>query len=106
MQIATSVPSPLTLRLDEWCSKSCDGANRLYELQSIIFHTGASSSVGHYTAEKRDKIVARDVATLGRWIHMSDDDVEYLGACDVSRKMSPQSDSPATAYMLFYVQSS
>ena len=44
------MPVPLTLSLQRWCTSSCEQRTRRYELFGVIFHTGASSFCGHYTA--------------------------------------------------------
>ncbi len=58
--------------------------------------------MGHYTVDvKNPHRKAGDVPEHD-WIHISDDDLEYLSLEAVLAKFSPVASTSATAYMLFY----
>lgn len=49
----TPLQTPLTLSLDEWCTRPSSTKGQHYELFGVVMHSGVTISSGHYTAYVR-----------------------------------------------------
>ncbi|KAI3368177.1 hypothetical protein L3Q82_007904 [Scortum barcoo] len=49
-KVNTPLQTPLTLSLEEWCTRPSSTKGQLYELFGVIMHSGVTISSGHYTA--------------------------------------------------------
>lgn len=45
----TPLQTPLTLSLEEWCTKSSSVKGQQYQLFAVVMHSGVTISSGHYT---------------------------------------------------------
>lgn len=45
----TPLQTPLTLSLDEWCTRPSPTGGRHYQLFAVVMHSGVTISSGHYT---------------------------------------------------------
>ncbi|PWA21114.1 hypothetical protein CCH79_00009458 [Gambusia affinis] len=48
-KVNTPLQTPLTLSLNEWCTKPSAATGQQYELFAVVMHSGVSISSGHYT---------------------------------------------------------
>ncbi|CAN9500873.1 unnamed protein product [Ophioblennius macclurei] len=49
-KVNTPLQTPLTLSLDEWCTKSMSSEKQQYQLFAVVMHSGVTISSGHYTS--------------------------------------------------------
>ncbi|XP_028300886.1 ubiquitin carboxyl-terminal hydrolase 1 isoform X2 [Gouania willdenowi] len=49
-KVNTPLQTPLSLSLEEWCTKSSACKGQIYQLFAVIMHSGLTISSGHYTA--------------------------------------------------------
>lgn len=49
-KVNTPLQTPLTLSLEEWCTRPSSTKGQRYELFGVIMHSGVTISSGHYTA--------------------------------------------------------
>ncbi|KAM4548887.1 ubiquitin carboxyl-terminal hydrolase 1 [Odontesthes bonariensis] len=49
-KVNTPLQTPLTLSLEEWCTKPSSIKSQRYQLFAVVMHSGATISSGHYTA--------------------------------------------------------
>lgn len=49
-KVNTPLQTPLTLSLEEWCTKSSSTKGQQYQLFAVVMHSGVTISSGHYTA--------------------------------------------------------
>ncbi|KAK7889915.1 hypothetical protein WMY93_025475 [Mugilogobius chulae] len=74
-KVNTPLQTPLTLCLDEWCTKrSAKGQN--YELFAVVMHSGVTISSGHYTAFVR----MSDLRDVKLWTPQDKDSEQTKGA--------------------------
>ncbi|XP_038571235.1 ubiquitin carboxyl-terminal hydrolase 1 isoform X2 [Micropterus salmoides] len=52
-KVNTPLQTPLTLSLDEWCTRPSSTKGQHYELFGVVMHSGVTISSGHYTAYVR-----------------------------------------------------
>ncbi|XP_007550900.1 ubiquitin carboxyl-terminal hydrolase 1 isoform X1 [Poecilia formosa] len=48
-KVNTPLQTPLTLSLNEWCTKPSAATGQQYELFAVVMHSGVTISSGHYT---------------------------------------------------------
>ncbi|XP_071781748.1 ubiquitin carboxyl-terminal hydrolase 1 [Centroberyx gerrardi] len=48
-KVNTPLQTPLTLSLDEWCTRPSPTEGRHYQLFAVVMHSGVTISSGHYT---------------------------------------------------------
>lgn len=49
-KVNTPLQTPLTLSLDEWCTRPSSAKGQQYQLFAVVMHSGVTISSGHYTA--------------------------------------------------------
>ncbi|XP_068445859.1 ubiquitin carboxyl-terminal hydrolase 1 [Clinocottus analis] len=49
-KVNTPLQTPLTLSLEEWCTRSSSANAQRYQLFAVVMHSGVTISSGHYTA--------------------------------------------------------
>ncbi|XP_054458723.1 ubiquitin carboxyl-terminal hydrolase 1 isoform X2 [Anoplopoma fimbria] len=49
-KVNTPLQTPLTLSLEEWCTRSSSTKGQRYRLFAVVMHSGVTISSGHYTA--------------------------------------------------------
>ncbi|XP_072245197.1 ubiquitin carboxyl-terminal hydrolase 1 [Leuresthes tenuis] len=49
-KVNTPLQTPLTLSLEEWCTKPSSTKGQRYQLFAVVMHSGVTISSGHYTA--------------------------------------------------------
>lgn len=49
----TPLQTPLSLTLDEWCTRPSSAKGQRYQLFAVVMHSGVTISSGHYTAYVR-----------------------------------------------------
>ena len=106
-KVSGNIAVPLSLCLKPWCTNDCKNKERIYELFSVVFHSGTSCSSGHYTSCVRAKecvSVAPSEAQIeqDQWLYFDDDLVEYLPQHKLLEMLSPLSNDSCTPYILFY----
>ncbi|XP_044054356.1 ubiquitin carboxyl-terminal hydrolase 1 isoform X1 [Siniperca chuatsi] len=52
-KVNTPLQTPLTLSLDEWCTRPSSTKGQPYQLFGVVMHSGVTISSGHYTAYVR-----------------------------------------------------
>ncbi|XP_042340020.1 LOW QUALITY PROTEIN: ubiquitin carboxyl-terminal hydrolase 1 [Plectropomus leopardus] len=52
-KVNTPLQTPLTLSLDEWCTRPSSTKGQHYQLFAVVMHSGVTISSGHYTAYVR-----------------------------------------------------
>ncbi|KAM7409768.1 hypothetical protein PAMA_001318 [Pampus argenteus] len=52
-KVNTPLQTPLTLSLDEWCTRPSSTKGQRYQLFAVVMHSGVTISSGHYTAYVR-----------------------------------------------------
>ncbi|XP_070688240.1 ubiquitin carboxyl-terminal hydrolase 1 isoform X3 [Pempheris klunzingeri] len=52
-KVNTPLQTPLTLSLEEWCTRPSSSKGQRYELFAVVMHSGVTISSGHYTAYVR-----------------------------------------------------
>ncbi|XP_058494737.1 ubiquitin carboxyl-terminal hydrolase 1 [Solea solea] len=52
-KVNTPLQTPLTLSLDEWCTRPSSTEGQRYQLFAVVMHSGITISSGHYTAYVR-----------------------------------------------------
>jgi len=52
-KVNTPLQTPLTLSLEEWCTRSSAATGQRYRLFAVVMHSGVTISSGHYTAYVR-----------------------------------------------------
>ncbi|XP_029003827.1 ubiquitin carboxyl-terminal hydrolase 1 [Betta splendens] len=52
-KVNTPLQTPLTLSLEEWCTRPSSATGRDYQLFAVVMHSGVTISSGHYTAYVR-----------------------------------------------------
>uniref|UniRef100_H3DL64 Ubiquitin carboxyl-terminal hydrolase n=1 Tax=Tetraodon nigroviridis TaxID=99883 RepID=H3DL64_TETNG len=52
-KVNTPLQTPLTLSLEEWCTRPSAAQEQRYQLFAVIMHSGVTISSGHYTAYVR-----------------------------------------------------
>ncbi|KAM7011998.1 LOW QUALITY PROTEIN: ubiquitin carboxyl-terminal hydrolase 1 [Tautogolabrus adspersus] len=52
-KVNTPLQTPLTLSLDEWCTRPSSKKGQHYQLFAVVMHSGVTISSGHYTAYVR-----------------------------------------------------
>uniref|UniRef100_A0A8C3G1F8 Ubiquitin carboxyl-terminal hydrolase n=1 Tax=Cyclopterus lumpus TaxID=8103 RepID=A0A8C3G1F8_CYCLU len=52
-KVNTPLQTPLTLSLEEWCTRSSATKGQRYRLFAVVMHSGVTISSGHYTAYVR-----------------------------------------------------
>ncbi|XP_023195638.1 ubiquitin carboxyl-terminal hydrolase 1 [Xiphophorus maculatus] len=75
-KVNTPLQTPLTLSLNEWCTKPSAATGQQYELFAVVMHSGVTISSGHYTTyirmsdlkdakvwlqDKKEKVTEEDV---------------------------------------------
>lgn len=106
-KVTGNIAIPLSLCLKPWCTDDCKDRDRIYELFSVVFHSGTSCSSGHYTSCVRAKeclAIAPSGAHIeqDKWLYFDDDLVEYLPQHKLLEMLSPLSNDSCTPYILFY----
>jgi ubiquitin C-terminal hydrolase len=124
-KVGSYVDTPLYIDLRRWAKTrgkgGGEGCSTVYNLVAIIFHSGQSSSSGHYTCYARTPVLARSASSaspssssssspppLGdhdgprEWAFYDDETVEFVTEERVRAMLSVHSDNRATAYILFY----
>uniref|UniRef100_A0A3Q3VLA4 Ubiquitin carboxyl-terminal hydrolase n=1 Tax=Mola mola TaxID=94237 RepID=A0A3Q3VLA4_MOLML len=49
-KVNTPLQTPLTLSLEDWCTRPSSAKGQVYQLFAVIMHSGVTISSGHYTA--------------------------------------------------------
>ncbi|XP_061594698.1 ubiquitin carboxyl-terminal hydrolase 1 isoform X2 [Cololabis saira] len=49
-KVNTPLHTPLTLSLEEWCTKPSSAGGQHYQLFAVVMHSGVTISCGHYTS--------------------------------------------------------
>ncbi|XP_067452518.1 ubiquitin carboxyl-terminal hydrolase 1 isoform X1 [Thunnus thynnus] len=52
-KVNTPLQTPLTLSLEEWCTRPSSAKGQHYQLFAVVMHSGVTISSGHYTAYVR-----------------------------------------------------
>uniref|UniRef100_A0A1A7WEY3 Ubiquitin carboxyl-terminal hydrolase n=1 Tax=Iconisemion striatum TaxID=60296 RepID=A0A1A7WEY3_9TELE len=52
-KVNTPLQTPLTLSLEEWCTKPTSAKGQQYQLFAVVMHSGVTISCGHYTTYVR-----------------------------------------------------
>lgn len=52
-KVNTPLQTPLTLSLEEWCTRPSSAKGQCYQLFAVVMHSGVTISSGHYTAYVR-----------------------------------------------------
>ena len=91
---ARNIGIPKYLSFDEWCTTNCINKRKVYQLYSVILHTGSSCTSGHYTV-----LIKR---SNDEWILFNDDNLHILTYQQFNDIISPLSVSLCTPYILFY----
>uniref|UniRef100_A0A1A8S2G3 Ubiquitin carboxyl-terminal hydrolase n=1 Tax=Nothobranchius rachovii TaxID=451742 RepID=A0A1A8S2G3_9TELE len=52
-KVNTPLQTPLTLSLEEWCTKTSSAKGQRYQLFAVVMHSGITISCGHYTTYVR-----------------------------------------------------
>ena len=52
-KVNTPLQTPLTLSLEDWCTRPSSAKGQVYQLFAVIMHSGVTISSGHYTAYVR-----------------------------------------------------
>ncbi|KAM6921030.1 ubiquitin carboxyl-terminal hydrolase 1 [Xenentodon cancila] len=63
-KVNTPLHTPLTLSLEEWCTKPSSAEGQHYQLFAVVMHSGVTISCGHYTAYIR----VSDLKDVKLWI--------------------------------------
>lgn len=69
-KVNTPLQTPLTLSLEEWCTRPSSTKGQHYQLFAVVMHSGVTISSGHYTAyvrvsnQKDTKLWLRDEKEL------------------------------------------
>lgn len=63
----TPLQTPLTLSLEEWCTRPSTAKGQRYQLFAVVMHSGVTISSGHYTAYVR----MSDLKDVKLWLRHS-----------------------------------
>ncbi|XP_040896883.1 ubiquitin carboxyl-terminal hydrolase 1 [Toxotes jaculatrix] len=64
-KVNTPLQTPLTLSLEEWCTRPSSTKGQHYQLFAVVMHSGITISSGHYTAYIR----MSDLKDVKLWLH-------------------------------------
>lgn len=109
--------TPLSIRMERWCTKACQQRMDTYQLMSVVSHTGSSSSSGHYLSyvrvPKLKAVCTQDSKSREspqpvdqyEWVLFDDDQVSALSEQEFESCINQPSESQElfdTPYLLFY----
>lgn len=83
----TPLQTPLTLSLEEWCTKPSAAKGQRYELFAVVMHSGVTISSGHYTTY----VCMSDLKDVKLW--PEDKKQPQAETCEKESKEGTQKDS-------------
>lgn len=87
-KVNTPLQTPLTLSLEEWCTRPSAAQGQHYQLFAVIMHSGVTISSGHYTAYVR----MSDLKDVKLWLRDSQETEEEEE--EESEPAMPKKDEP------------
>ncbi|XP_059197760.1 ubiquitin carboxyl-terminal hydrolase 1 isoform X2 [Centropristis striata] len=95
-KVNTPLQTPLTLSLEEWCTRPSSTKGQHYQLFAVVMHSGITISSGHYTAYVR----MSDLKDVKLWLHDTKDTEEEEKERKEVKEVVPDYDDGEVSFSL------